>query len=444
MTLALPTEVTAALATREQPLVIIRPAATPQDLAAALVKLARLRLPLAYEAMDAWWAMNSGAARHALVFRLASALDRVDSKTAEDVLDPRWRAGVGIPLALATFAATWRGRRRSRAGNSIKALSADWRVWRTWCKSHHMPSFNPSARQLRAFLAWYAPTHKLASIQRWGSSLSTLHEAAGFSNPLKSPLNRDVWLAALNPPDPTKAGVRTDRRNVPVRQAEGLTREHLERVLAAIDTKTLIGARDAALLATTYDLLGRRSEVVALDGDDIRVDDETSQGIAQIRRSKTDQRGQGKALFLRRDTCVRILLWIDRAKLDLDEPALFRSLRGFAGHGSARPRARLPASELAKIIRKRVASAGLFDGLGLTEKQIKARIARFSGHSLRVGAAQDMVAAGISDVDLMNSGRWKSLKTVARYTDALRAKHGGMAKLAELQDAAGARAPMRG
>lgn len=40
---------------------------------------------------------------------------------------------------------------------------------------------------------------------------------------------------------------------------------------------------------------------------------------------------------------------------------------------------------------------------------------RLSGHSMRVGAAQDMVANGVDILPIMRSAGWKSIDVVARY-----------------------------
>ena len=226
-----------------------------------------------------------------------------------------------------------------------------------------------------------------------------------------------------------------DRRSLPVDQAEGLNRDDLEKVLAACD-KTLLGLRDAALLAVTYDLLGRRSEVVALDVGDLKFH-KAGDGVATIRRSKTDQVAEGQMLFLRVDTCRRVQRWLSTAQIT--EGALFRSLRGFASTGrTLAGRKRLPSAEVATIIRRRVAKAKVFDGMGLSELEIDARIRAFSGHSLRVGASQDMVSAQLQDADILNAGRWKSLTMLTRYTRAQRAGRSAGAKLARQQQSASA------
>ena len=60
-------------------------------------------------------------------------------------------------------------------------------------------------------------------------------------------------------------------------------------------------------------------------------------------------------------------------------------------------------------------------------------VARISGHSTRVGAAQDMVAEGIGMSAIQNAGRWKSTAMVHRYGERLIARRSGAAQLARIQ-----------
>lgn len=55
----------------------------------------------------------------------------------------------------------------------------------------------------------------------------------------------------------------------------------------------------------------------------------------------------------------------------------------------------------------------------------------FSGHSTRVGAAQEMVEANIDFAKIMLSGRWKTTRMLILYTRKLNAKKGGMAELTQ-------------
>ena len=50
-----------------------------------------------------------------------------------------------------------------------------------------------------------------------------------------------------------------------------------------------------------------------------------------------------------------------------------------------------------------------------------------SGHSARVGMAQDLVAGGADLAAVMQAGRWKSPTMPARYAERLLAKRGAVA-----------------
>ena len=41
----------------------------------------------------------------------------------------------------------------------------------------------------------------------------------------------------------------------------------------------------------------------------------------------------------------------------------------------------------------------------------------FSGHSMRVGAAQDLLKRGIDTAGIMRAGGWKSVNVLARYLE---------------------------
>lgn len=45
------------------------------------------------------------------------------------------------------------------------------------------------------------------------------------------------------------------------------------------------------------------------------------------------------------------------------------------------------------------------------------QIASFSGHSMRVGAAQDLLSRGFDTAAIMRAGGWKSVNVLARYLE---------------------------
>ena len=54
---------------------------------------------------------------------------------------------------------------------------------------------------------------------------------------------------------------------------------------------------------------------------------------------------------------------------------------------------------------------------------------RVSGHSLRVGGAQSLAAAGASIVEMQTAGRWQSPSMPGRYARGQLAARGAVAKL---------------
>ena len=178
--------------------------------------------------------------------------------------------------------------------------------------------------------------------------------------------------------------------------------------LSARNSGSLAGLRDAALLSLASDAMLRVSEVAALDVGDIdRAADGT--GRLSIRSSKTDQEGLGVVAFLGAPTVHRALAWVEAA--ELRQGALFRRVR----RGNVLGPGRLSARAIRTLIAQRAAEAGV-EG-------------RVSGHSLRVGAAQSLAAAGATVVEMQVAGRWQSPAMPGRYARGELATRGAVARL---------------
>ena len=80
-------------------------------------------------------------------------------------------------------------------------------------------------------------------------------------------------------------------------------------------------------------------------------------------------------------------------------------LRNISRHGHLGES--LSAMSLNRILKDRAWRAG----------QSKSQIDRISGHSTRVGSAQDLVKCGATLPQIMLAGGWKSAGTVARYIE---------------------------
>jgi integrase/recombinase XerD len=67
--------------------------------------------------------------------------------------------------------------------------------------------------------------------------------------------------------------------------------------------------------------------------------------------------------------------------------------------------------------------------VGMTEIEAK----DVSGHSIRVGATQDMLSLNIDLASVMQAGRWKTTAMPMRYGEDIQAGLRGMARTAKAQ-----------
>lgn len=209
----------------------------------------------------------------------------------------------------------------------------------------------------------------------------------------------------LDLPDPTydekiNLAFRRVRRSKPVRprQAKGLTRNYLDRFLES-EPETPWGLRNRAMLSLGYELLTRRSELVALRTGDLEQREDGTLRVL-IRRSKADPFGVGRIAFTSRETAHRVREWIEWRGPEIDW--LFCPI--YQGHPIDRGLDTTTVKRLIKDAARRV---------GLDPTDVDA----FSGHSMRVGAAQDLLTRGFDTAAIMRAGGWKSVNVLARYLE---------------------------
>lgn len=206
----------------------------------------------------------------------------------------------------------------------------------------------------------------------------------------------------------TLAGIRREGRDRGRGQVTGLTRETVKRMAHnAAKTDTLAGLRNAALLRVMSDALLRIGEAVAIDCEHITTEDDGSGRLA-IHRSKTDQEGKGVSLYLTARTVEAIRQL--QARAGYTTGPLFR--RMLKGDHMSNDRLTVDGARLAiKASANQIGIEGV------------------SGHSLRIGTAQELVQRGTSLVELQNAGRWTDSQMPAHYTRKQTAGKGVVARL---------------
>jgi integrase len=182
------------------------------------------------------------------------------------------------------------------------------------------------------------------------------------------------------------------------KQAQGINLETLKHMIDNTD-KSVIGLRDRALLLTAYDGMCRRSELVALRVEDIYRSIDNSIKI-KLRRSKTDPDGLGRWLHLKTETQAAILDWLNCSGIETGK--LFRGIRKSNNISDC-----LSAAQINRIFKKNARKSNLAPDI----------VQHISGHSMRVGAAQDLLISGASLPIIMNRGRWSKSDTVMRYLE---------------------------
>lgn len=280
------------------------------------------------------------------------------------------------------------------AANTRRSLQACWRIWAEFAMKDGIPIFPPQLDDIQRFLeAGIAKGRKRATLEQYLFALDQLFQFAGTDNPMKSKGGRMMWKQLQN-----DRGLEEEQT-----KKQGLLLEDLDRILAVVAGEEPSAVRDRALLMVAYESMTRRSEVASMKVEKLEFKRDGS-GAIRLGKTKTDQAGKGARLPLTAETMASLQAWLKLA--NITDGFIWRAVP--ARWTGARPLLKpLEAREVARIIKRRAAQAGMNPSL-------------FAGHSTRIGAAEDLVADGASDAQVMQAGRWKSSTMVARYTKHLR------------------------
>lgn len=317
---------------------------------------------------------------------LVPASDRALIRNPEDrkaaLIDPQ------TPQIGPAEAATIRGYLdESQAGATRSGYRSDLAHFTSWCDERSLPSLPAEPATVARYLADLAQAgYAVATLERRLAALSQAHQAAGCDTPTRSLAVRKVF-----------AGIK--RRHGTAQQGKApLLPADLTLLLAELDDSPA-GLRDRALLLLGFAGAFRRSELVALEVADLQLRREGL--VVTIRRSKTDQEGEGAQLGIprgRKESCpVRAVeAWLKASAIT--EGPLFRPIDR---HGNIKPQ-RLAPFHVARLIKRLADAAGLDP-------------ADYGGHSLRAGLATAAAAAGAEERDIMRQTRHKSERMVRKY-----------------------------
>jgi integrase/recombinase XerD len=282
--------------------------------------------------------------------------------------------------------------------NTLRGYRADFALFEDWCRKSRLRPLPASPEAVAGFIAHEAPKSSPSTLRRRLAGIRKIHRLMRLPNPVE---DEEVMLAMRRP-------LRTKPRRQ--KQAYGLTKDLRDKLIAACQ-ETLLGLRNRAIIAVGYDTLCRRAELVALRVEDLSELEGGAMSIL-VRRAKNDPFGDGRLGYLTPETVEFLRAWLKAS--GVTNSWIFR--RVWAD--------RVGVSCLHPFTVNRTIKA-MADAAGVDQVVIT----QLSGHSMRVGAAQDMMASGIGILPVMQAGGWRSMNIVGRYVQEANITQNGIAQL---------------
>lgn len=280
--------------------------------------------------------------------------------------------------------------RSSTAANTRRAYAGAWAYFVAWCSTHGAQALPADPATVADYLVDLADAGaRVSTIDVKKAAIAAAHRTAGHADPTKAEVVRLVVR-----------GIRRQHGKPPAKKA-AITTADL-RTLVQAQPDTMIGKRNRALILTGFTGAFRRSELVALDVEDLRIGDEMK---ITIRRSKTDQEGQGltksipKVAAPELDAIAAMRAWLQAA--EIHSGPVFRRIDRW-GHLRAE---RLAPQAVALILKDAATLAGLDPR-------------QFAGHSLRSGFVTSAADAGVPEWAIQEQTGHKDGRVLRGYIQA--------------------------
>ena len=272
------------------------------------------------------------------------------------------------------------------APSTIRGYFSDLSHYEAWSLSRGLAPFPAGVGAVCAYLDGISGAVTPSTVRRRLYAISKGHRLLGLEDPTRF---EDVNL--------TLRRIRRAKLCRP-RQAKGMTQEYLQRFMD-VQPDTPWGLRNRAMLSLGYDLLTRRSELIAIMTDDVVWRPDRTLRVV-IRRSKSDPFGMGRIAFTSTRTADLVSAWLEWRGPDIGPL--------FCGIYQERAIDRALSPDTVKIVIKDAARRAR-----LTLPDVN----DFSGHSMRVGAAQDLLCRGLDTAAIMRAGWLQPVNVLARYLE---------------------------
>ncbi|HEV7350909.1 tyrosine-type recombinase/integrase [Telluribacter sp.] len=273
------------------------------------------------------------------------------------------------------------------ARNTQRAYQADIRHYYEWCQLQGLTAFPVDAEVLAVYVTHLADECKWATIQRRMAALRKWHELKNEEFPARS---RQVQ-AVLE-------GIRRVK-GIRQKQAPAFSLDEFRPLIQSFDPENVIELRDKVVLLLGFTGAFRRSELVALNIEDLSF---SRQGlIITLTQSKTNQYGEieQKAFFYHPDPLLCPIRTLEEwlALRPAQGPLLVRFRKGKT-HGEVRlTEERLSDKSVDNLVKHYLGT-------------------EYSAHSLRASFVTAAKLNGADDMEVMQQTKHRTSAMIQRYT----------------------------
>ena len=274
---------------------------------------------------------------------------------------------------------TLKNLRNSKSANTLRAYESDYKDFSAFCAKNNFSSLPADPKILSLYLTHLSHNSKFSTLKRRIASISVIHKLKGYYIDTKHPIIRENLLGIKR----KKGSNQKAKKPILINDLKMIIN-----TISQLNIREIRQVRDKALILIGFAGGFRRSELVALENDDIEF---VREGVKIfVKRSMTDQSGEGM---------TKAIPSFDNA---LYCPVLH--LQDWMAKGKSKNKKVFPISDksVALIIKKYADLAGL-DG------------SKYAGHSLRSGFATSTAESGAEERNIMAMTGHKTTQMVRRY-----------------------------
>tara|TARA_B100000795_G_scaffold269906_1_gene261056 strand:- start:3803 stop:4720 length:918 start_codon:yes stop_codon:yes gene_type:complete len=274
---------------------------------------------------------------------------------------------------------TLKNLKNSKSPNTLRAYESDYRDFSIFCLKNNFSSLPTEPKILSLYLTHLSQSLKFSTLKRRIASISVVHKLKGHYIDTKHPLVVENLLGIKR----AKGSNQKAKKPILINDLKQIIN-----IIDKLEIKNIRKIRDKALILVGFAGGFRRSELVAVEYEDVEF---VREGVKIfVKRSKTDQSGEGmtKAIPSFNTTFYCPVLHLQEWLTSKEEKK-----------GRIFP---ISDKSVALIVKKYANLAGL-DGN------------KYAGHSLRSGFATSTAESGAEERNIMAMTGHKTTQMVRRY-----------------------------